>query len=771
MKPALRATFAVLFALAFLALSGVAYLSYQTTERFLRASREASTSSELLLALERTLSAVRDAETGQRGYLLTGDSSYLTPYWDALGKVSDLRLELRRIVSLRPSQAPRLQAADRHITTKLDELESTIAAFRTQGAEVARARVRAGSGRAAMDSLRAQISSLEHDEAADLATASETLAGRALRVEQAIGALTLGGFLMLAFVGWLFRGYVHQRRRTVEALQHEQQTLDQRVRDRTAELLDTQAKVNQLNTDLAQRLHELEAFYQVIPVGVAVAEDPQAQVIRINPAFAAILGLPSADGVNASKSGPAAAMLPFRIERDGRELAADDLVIQRALRTGEVVDGDEYQIVLADGRRLDMLGYAAPLRDAEGRVRGAVGAFVDITERKRTEEQLRHAQRMQAVGQLAGGVAHDINNVMTSLMGFAEFAQHAIEPGHPARADVEQIIKAALRAATITRQLLAFSRRQRLELRELSLNAVVRDLEPTLRQVLGSSTEVQTRLHAGEPILKGDRAQLEQILINLAANARDAMPLGGRLTIETNVVEFDAAYQRSKRETFVELGTYALIAVTDTGNGMDVETRRRAFEPFFTTKETGRGTGLGLSMVYGIVKQSNGYVWLYSEPGHGTTVKIYLPLLTAGAVAGGESAVAAPALAPGAGAERIVVVEDDDTVRGLVVRALENEGYQVLETRNGREALDVIQAATEPIHLVVCDIVMPEMTGWEFGQAIAQRRPDLRILYMSGYTGDDVVDRGLLGSDADFLAKPFTPREVVGRVRDVLNGR
>ncbi len=396
------------------------------------------------------------------------------------------------------------------------------------------------------------------------------------------------------------------------------------------------------------------------------------------------------------------------------------------------------------------------------------GAFVlrDLTERKRVEEHLRQAQRMEAIGRLAGGVAHEVNNMMTVILGFCTFLTKSLQESDERQQDVAQIARAAERSAEVSRQLLAYSRRQLLQPRVLELNSVLMDMESVLRRLMGEDREVVLRLGGDLNWIKTDRTQLEQVILNLALNARDAMPQGGRLAMETSCVVLDSEYAHRHPATIVRPGPYVRLIVTDTGRGMDPETQAQVFDPFFTTKPVGHGTGLGLSMAYGIVKQSGGYIWVYSEPGEGTAFNIYLPQVEQT----GESASWKPAEAPPRGAgETILVVEDEDLVRGFACRYLRNEGYVTQESTDGERALELLAGEANTVDLVLTDAVMPRMSGRELADHVARLRPALPVLFMSGYTNDEITRRGLLNPGVPFLQKPFSPEALANKVREVLD--
>ncbi len=387
--------------------------------------------------------------------------------------------------------------------------------------------------------------------------------------------------------------------------------------------------------------------------------------------------------------------------------------------------------------------------------------FKDITEHKILEKQLRQAAKMEAIGQLSGGIAHDFNNLLGVIIGYCEILEDQLPPNNSLRKDCEQIKKAGERAASLTRQLLAFSRQQVLEPRIMNLNATVLELEKMLRRLIGEDIDLRTALDSSLGSVKADCGQIEQIIMNLVVNARDAMPQGGRLTIETANVELDKDYDG--RHPQQQPGPYVLLSVSDTGIGMDAETQARIFDPFFTTKELGKGTGLGLSTVYGVVRQSGGHIWVYSELRHGTTFKIYLPRVDKAAIAEKRSVGVTRALR---GAETILLVEDEEPLRVLTRRFLIESGYTVLDAEHPENAIQIAQQHSGPIHLLLTDVVMPGMNGRTLVERLAQIRPQLRIVYMSGYSG--FTHRELLDSEANLLPKPFTRESLLRKLHEVL---
>jgi hypothetical protein len=388
-----------------------------------------------------------------------------------------------------------------------------------------------------------------------------------------------------------------------------------------------------------------------------------------------------------------------------------------------------------------------------------LAVLVDITDRLRLEEQLRQAQKMEAVGMLAGGVAHDFNNLLTIIAGYSQLVLNNLEPLDANRQSVEQIIKAGERAAALTHQLLAFSRRQVMQPKVLDLNKLVTSLSTMLRRLIGEDIDLRLELSSDLGRVNADPGQIEQVLMNLAVNARDAMPNGGILTLETANVHLDES----------EAGRHILLAVSDNGAGMDQATQARLFEPFFTTKGPGKGTGLGLSTVFGIVKQSGGSVRVYSEPGRGTCVKVYLPRIDQPVALEAKDG----AKAPRTGHETLLLVEDDDMVRNLVRETLERAGYRLKDTADPTEARRIADSFQGKIDLLITDVILPKVSGTELASQLNRLRPGMKVLYMSGYNDKAIVNSGLLQKEVAFLQKPFTPAALIEKVREVLesNGR
>ena len=435
--------------------------------------------------------------------------------------------------------------------------------------------------------------------------------------------------------------------------------------------------------------------------------------------------------------------------------------------TGQTLEGVEIRRLRKDGSTVDLRMWNAPVRDDEGRVVGLVGVLADVTEQRALEHRLRQSQKLEAVGQLAGGIAHDFNNVLTAVRGHAELVQERLGESSEVAADIEEIRRNADRATQLTRQLLAFSRQQVLQPRVLDLGVVVRDTQTMLRRLIGEHIALEVSVEEGLGRVEADPTQIEQVLLTLAVNARDAMTDGGTLMLRLENTVLSDAYAASFPYR-VAPGRYVRLVVSDSGHGMDEDTRSRVFEPFFTTKGISQGTGLGLATVFGIVKQSDGYIWVHSHPGQGTDFELLLPRV--------EKPLPDPVPArtsadrEDGGSETVLLVEDDHAVRALARRVLERNGYHVLEAAHPTDALlRVLPDHDGPIHLLVTDVVMPEMDGRELADRVAEVRPGIRTIFMSGYTEDEVVRRGIITESSLFLQKPFGPPDLTRCVRQMLD--
>ena len=510
-------------------------------------------------------------------------------------------------------------------------------------------------------------------------------------------------------------------------------------------------------TDVTERRsleEQLRNAFDHAPVGMYLCS-LDGHWLRANPALCKLVGR-SEDELKAMTWRDIQHPDYFELDRDNAS----------RLMTGEItVCNMEKRYFHKDGHVIWVLVSGSLVRDPGGDPLYFVGHVQDISERRQLEEQFRQAQKMEAVGRLAGGVAHDFNNLLTVITGYGDMLLTELRPDDPTREFVREITNAGERAAGLTRQLLAFSRKTVLEPKVLDINVQVREMDKLLKRLIGEDVDLGTRLDPDLGRIEVDAGQLEQAIINLCVNSRDAMPQGGQITIETHNAELDNHYAHDHAD--VQVGSYVLLAVTDSGHGMDAATKARIFEPFFTTKEQGKGTGLGLAMVYGFVKQSGGHIAVYSEPGLGTTFKIYLPRVPG--IATPRKLHPGPVKLP-KGNEMILLVEDEDGVRALARHVLQTCGYTVIEASHGKEAMRIAEQRSGPIHLLITDVVMPQgMGGRQVAEALRVKHPEARVLFVSGYTDDAVVRHGVLEEKANFLQKPFTPASLAHKVRDVLD--
>jgi len=527
-------------------------------------------------------------------------------------------------------------------------------------------------------------------------------------------------------------------------------TLIRKLEDRTAQLEKANRRLHEEHAQLVLQDRVLQAVSQGILICDACA--PDLPIIYASPGFERLTGYRAAEIAG----------------RNCRFLQGPDTDRNTVAKIREALAREHPCSVEILNYRQDGTPFyneltISPVRDEQGRTTHFVGVQTDVTERRELEMQLRQAQKLEAVGQLAAGVAHDFNNLLSVIMSYATFAVESVGPGQ-LRDDLEEIRMAGERAATLTRQLLAFSRQQVLQPRVLAVPEVVAGMDKLLRRLIGEQVSLTIEAR-GTFLVFVDPGEIEQILVNLAVNARDAMPDGGALTIEIDDVSLDEAYA----DDHVDLtpGDYVMLAVTDSGVGMDATVRERIFEPFFTTKTEGRGTGLGLATVYGIVKQSEGHILVYSEPGQGTTFKIFLPRHE-GAHGSDRGTAGPPARLDGD--ETVLVVEDEDKVRAIACAILERKGYTVLHAANGPDALALAAAHPGPIHLLLTDVVMPKMSGGQLARELKAERPDAIVMYMSGYTENTALRRNVIDGTARFVPKPLTPARLLRAVRAALDG-
>ena len=514
-----------------------------------------------------------------------------------------------------------------------------------------------------------------------------------------------------------------------------------------------------LTQELSRERRLLTSILNSLDEGI-VAADPDGNSLLFNPQAEKILGA-TANRVN-SKTW---AQVHGVFTADRKQLLAEENNPLLRAMAGQKAAEIETFVKNGSVRGATIAMTGTPLVGDHNDVMGGVAVLRDVTRQRELETQLSQSQKMDAIGRLAGGVAHDFNNLLVVIQGYAELIREDLSEGDSKRDDLEEILAAAHRAATLTKQLLAFSRSETVQPIELRLSDVVSGIEKMLRRIIGEDIELITELPPSLGVVRADAGQLDQVILNLSVNARDAMPNGGQLTISTHNVSFDAEYSTARID--IPPGEYVMLAVTDTGTGMDAETQMRIFEPFFTTKEVGQGTGLGLATVYGIVQQSGGQIRVYSELGHGTVFKIYFPRLDEAPTARDPQS---PAAAAWSGTGTVLIVEDDSAVRQVAARVLKDRGYTVLEARRPSEARRACTEHGSTIDLLLTDVIMPECTGTELARELSQLYPHLRVVYMSGYPGGAAARAGALEPGAAYLEKPFSPATLAEKIRTAMSG-
>jgi two-component system cell cycle sensor histidine kinase/response regulator CckA len=506
--------------------------------------------------------------------------------------------------------------------------------------------------------------------------------------------------------------------------------------------------------ELRDALSLLRATLEATADGILVV-DLERRLRTFNQRFLTMWGIPPEVAATEAAEDLVAYVAPMLADPD--EYMAG---VERLFANPEYSFVDE--LLFADGRIFER---ASQPQLMGNQIIGRVCSFRDVTDRRRLERQFMLSQKLEAIGRLAGGIAHDFNNILTVINNEAALLKDDLSPKDPRHESAAEILKAGKRAADLTRQLLAYSRQQVLEPHVLDLNDLLSNIEGMVRRLLRSDIELHTVSADGLGAVRADPGQLEQVVMNLAVNARDAMPDGGKLTIETANVELDAGYAMSREP--VRPGPYVVLSISDTGSGMTREQQVRIFEPFYTTKEKGKGTGLGLSTVYGIVKQSEGYIWVYSEPGQGSTFKIYLPRVDAAPEARAIPPVPEPIKSQG---ETVLVAEDDEAVRNVICAALKRNGYVVLEARNGTEAVALLRKHADRIDCLLTDMIMPGMSGAELAAAARELAPTVRVLFMSGYADRDLISKGKMAAHEVYLEKPFASDTLLAKLRYVLSG-
>ncbi|HVZ10143.1 CHASE3 domain-containing protein [Rhodopila sp.] len=695
----------------------VAGVTVERTFSAARARRWTTHTFEVMATIQKLRIAILDAEGGQRGFLLTMNPVYLAPYHNSLGEIGYLQGALQRLTADNPNQQDRLRVLAPVVQKKLEELARSIQVRTDSGLDAAASFVGTDVGQQLGKEIDAVLAAMTAEEQRLLDDRLNEQQTQALVVQ----ALFAAG--MLLAVGALVWAVNAMRKASSAALRLEQE-----------------------HRAVA---HRLRVSLDSISQGVAVF-DSDFVLTNWNFCFQELLDLPRA----LLREGTPYAAIAEHVDdatRDGME--TEDQIRHSSATRGPVT----YELKTRDMRQLEVRRTEMP----DG---GFVLTISDMTKRAQAENVLREAQKMQAIGQLTGGIAHDFNNLLTVILGNLQLVVTRSDPDNPHLSRLERAIWAAQRGATLTSQLLAFARKQPLAPKPFDMSAVVAGIVPLLRRTLGENIEIRLVEHASLWPALADATQLENALLNLALNARDAMPDGGRLTLELANKVLDEEY--ASRHIELRPGDYAMLAVSDTGHGMSQDVLVRVFEPFFTTKPDGKGNGLGLAMVFGFVKQSDGHINIYSEPGEGTTVRLYLPRARQPAVAATQ--MQAPVNLP-QGTATILVVEDEAMVREITTVMLQELGYQVLQAADGEEALRVFGEHASTVDLLLTDVVLPgQMRGRELADRIKAVRPSIRTLFMSGYTQNSIVHHGRLDDGVALLGKPFKREDLAQKVAEVL---
>ena len=731
--------------------------------------------------IRRARGQINAAEDSVRGYLLSLRENDLDRYQAARKELPLILASIRAAVADNPIQTGHMAKTEEVTGTAMAQLESVRreALAKPSAAEVERLE----SARNGAEAARIQLGVMEAEEQRLLLDRTAAVYRARNRMTAAILSGGLVGLLGGFAAALLFTRSIVRRVHRVEALarrvagqsyadpdagpgdevtrlertlnqtalllagQAEQlgvarSELERRVEERTAEL-------SRANENLRHANEVRKALLKSVPLAIW-SIDLTGNVLFWSPAAERIFGWTEAETIGK----------PLPVIPDDRKHEFEAAMAR--LRAGESMEGDERTHQRKDGSRIEVAIWTAPLRDASGVINGFVTIDADITERKMLEEEFRQSQKMEAIGRLAGGVAHDFNNLLTVIMGYVEMLLAEAKDSTELIEYAREIQLAANRAGSLTSQLLAFSRRQISQPKVFDLNEAVTRSVQLLRRVIGEDILVSTHLDSDLARVKADPAHIDSALMNLVVNARDAMPNGGRLTIETANVFLDDSYV--DRHIGVKPGPYCMLAVSDTGMGIAPEVKARIFEPFFTTKESGKGTGLGLSIVYGVVKQSGGDIIVYSEANQGTTFKLYFPM----AEVPGEAAAEGRRAAQSRGSETVLLCEDEAHIRKLVLAMLHKQGYRVLEAETPELAIRMARDHGGPIDLLITDIVMPQINGLDLAKTIQELRPSVKVLYMSGYTGNRVSSSGVMDPRAPFLVKPFSAAGLMEKVREAL---
>ncbi|MFN4283891.1 MAG: CHASE3 domain-containing protein [Alphaproteobacteria bacterium] len=750
---------------AILVIATANFFAYRSIDALMTVGRQADAAQYSLYQLERVLSLLKDAETGQRGYLLSGDESYLDPYRLAVKETPSAIRELKAMLERDPLQRDRATALEDMVADQLAALAQGVVDRREAGPVTLDSAVLA-QGKTQMDRIRDSVSVMLAAEQGAIGRLNATVNAQARAALLVLaGGTALSVAAIVAIFLWIM-AEVRQRRSFQHQLRDLNRELEDRVEGRTAELADAN---DNLRNEAEQRAAASDSLRE--------ANELLTTVIGSTPLAVVVL---DAEGRVAVWSAAAERIFGYSREQTlgrrpplkGRDMAGAeaDLV---ALAGAAGAQGCDAEFERQDGKTIQARVLAAPLvaqraprAAAQGGLATAASLLIlieDVTARASVEQQLRQAQKMEVIGQLTGGVAHDFNNLLTIIVGNGDLALESLDESSELADSLRTMLRAAARGAELTQRLLAFARKQTLRPRVVDLNALLPGVGSMLKRVLGENVSVMSL--PGENLWPAlvDPSQVEDAILNLAINARDAMPRGGQLVIETRNVTLDDDYAALNPEAAP--GDYVMFSVADTGHGMTPEVLERVFEPFFTTKEMGKGTGLGLSMIYGFVKQSGGHIKIYSEVGHGTTIRIYLPRAKPG-----DGEIAAPALAEAtpSGRETVLVVEDNIEVRRVALRIMKELGYRTIEAETADQALELLESGVEA-DVLFTDIVMPgKLNGYDLAKLATKRNPRLKVLFTSGYS-EVFLRQGADGVRAEMIGKPYRKQELALRLRAALD--
>jgi PAS domain S-box-containing protein len=706
------------FSLALAILVGISVFFYLHTRDLIQNEDLVARSLEVREKLYELHAALVEGESSQRDYILTGDQVFLAPYRQASAQIPLILKDLRELASDKPLTLSLIANMEPLINQEILWLQEDISMREQGNREASVQSIKSGAFRKLRADIQSSIAAINKAEDQLLAQrrARAKVNNRKLLYALIIGSMFSFGSLSLIFYFLLFE--IKLRRR--------------------------------IEQDLYLSEERLRVFMENSPA-ISFMKDEYGRYVYITGLIQQILAQKPGEVVGLTDYD----LWPLEVAQSFQEGDLSVFSEQKAIAMSASLPDK-------DGNLRHFLVYKFPVPNhSNQRILG--GVAVDITKQKQLEQQFLQAQKLEAIGRLAAGVAHDFNNLLTAIIGYAEMVLLELGQGDPVESFVQEIVKAGQRAGSLTRQLLAFSRKQLLQPRPLNLNDVVGDMEEMLHRLIGEDIQFSVLLAPDLGAASADPGQIEQIIMNLVINARDALPRGGQITIETANVLLDEAYAQSHPE--VTPGPHVMLAVNDNGEGMDAQTKAQIFDPFFTTKEVGRGTGLGLSSVYGIVKQSGGHIWVYSEPGRGTTFKVYLPQVEVSSEP--LHVKTAPVELP-RGWETILVVEDEEAVRALILQTLQKYGYTVLAARQGEEALSRCAGHPGPIHLLLADVVLPKINGPELAARLASTYPGLKVLFMSGYTDNAIFQHGVLDAGVNFLQKPFRVESLIHKVHEVL---